>query len=51
MGGAKTEPLEFAEEGGAAATGKAMGIGVAQGMNPVLGKNAVYVVILIGTRR
>jgi uncharacterized protein YkwD len=51
MGGAKTEPLEFAEEGGAAAPGKAMGIGVAQGMNPVLGKNAVYVVILIGTRR
>ena len=51
LGGAKSDPLEFAEEPGAVAPAKGVGVGAAQGTNPVLGKNAVYVVILLGTRR
>jgi uncharacterized protein YkwD len=51
VAGAKLEPLDLAEEPGAVAPGKGVGVGVAQGMNAVLGKNAVYGVIVIGTRR
>jgi uncharacterized protein YkwD len=51
LGGAKNDPLEFAEEPGVVSKGKLIGVGVAQGTHAVLGKNAVYVVILIGTRR
>ena len=51
LAGAKQDPLDFAEEPGVLAKGRLDGIGVAQGANTVLGKNAVYVVILIGSRR
>jgi uncharacterized protein YkwD len=51
LSGSKAEPLEFAEEPTVVASGKLLGIGVAQGPNPVLGKNAVYVVAIIGSRR
>jgi uncharacterized protein YkwD len=51
ISGAKADPLEFAEEPGVVATAKLVGIGVAQGAHPVLGKNATYVVVLTGTRR
>jgi len=51
LSGSRAEPLEFAEEPTVVSTGKVLGIGVAQGANPVLGKNAVYVVAIIGTRR
>jgi uncharacterized protein YkwD len=51
LSGAKSDPMEFAEEPGVTAAAKVFGVGVAQGANPVLGKNAVYVVIMIGTRR
>ena len=51
LSGAKAEPLDFAEEPGVAGPGKVIGLGVAQGANAVLGKNAVYVVIFVGARR
>jgi|SRR5712691_3623565 len=51
LGGAKSDPIEFAEEPGVLSNGKLIGVGVAQGTHPVLGKNAVYVVIFIGARR
>jgi uncharacterized protein YkwD len=51
IGGAKPEPLEFAEEPGVVSPAKVMGIGVAGGGNPVLGRNTAYVIILVGTRR
>jgi hypothetical protein len=51
LGGAKNDPLEFAEESGALSPGKLIGVGVAQGTHPVLGKNAVYVVVFIAARR
>jgi uncharacterized protein YkwD len=51
ISGAKQEPLDFAEEPQATAPGKALGVGVAQGRHPVLGRNAVYVVLMVGTPR
>lgn len=51
VGGAKPEPLEFAEEPGVVSPAKVMGVGVAGGANPVLGRNTAYVIILVGTRR
>ncbi|HET8540640.1 MAG TPA: CAP domain-containing protein [Anaeromyxobacter sp.] len=51
ISGAKQEPLDFAEEPQATAPGKALGVGVAQGAHPVLGRNAVYVVLMVGTPR
>jgi uncharacterized protein YkwD len=51
LGGAKNEPLEFAEEPGVLSNGKLIGVGVAQGVHPVLGKNAVFVVVFIGTKK
>lgn len=51
IGGAKADPLDFAEEPGIVASAKLLGIGVAQGAHPQLGKNATYVVVLTGTRR
>ncbi len=51
LGGAKNEPLEFAEEPGVLSNGKLIGVGVAQGAHPVLGKNAVFVVVFIGTKK
>lgn len=51
VSGAKQEALDFAEEPQAVAGGSALGVGVAQGKNPVLGRNATYVVLMIGTPR
>ena len=51
IGGTKADPLELAEEPGVTGAGKVFGVGAAQGSNEVLGKNAVYVVILVGTRK
>lgn len=51
IGGAKPEPLEFAEEPGIVSQAKVMGVGAAGGPNAVLGKNTAYVIILVGTRR
>jgi hypothetical protein len=51
IGGAKPEPLEFAEEPGIVSQAKVMGVGAAGGSNAVLGKNTAYVIILVGTRR
>ena len=52
ISGAKSDPLEFADEKTViTAKEKAVGIGVAQGVHPVLGKNATYVVLLFGTRK
>ena len=51
LSGAKQEPLDFAEEPQTTVPGKALGVGVAQGRHPVLGRNAVYVTIMVGTPR
>jgi uncharacterized protein YkwD len=52
LSGAKADPLEFADEKTVLTSKeKAMGVGVAQGSHPVLGKNATYVVLLVGTRK
>jgi uncharacterized protein YkwD len=51
ISGAKQEPLDFAEEPQATAPGKALGVGISQGRHPVLGRNAVYVVLMVGTAR
>jgi len=52
LSGAKADPMEFADEKTVLTSKeKAMGIGVAQGNHPVLGKNATYVVLLFGTRK
>jgi uncharacterized protein YkwD len=49
--GAKAEPLDFAEEPEITGPGKLLGVGVAQGMHPTLGRNANYAVIMIATPR
>ncbi len=52
LSGAKADPMEFADEKAVITSKeKAMGVGVAQGNHPVLGKNATYVVLLFGTRK
>jgi uncharacterized protein YkwD len=52
LSGAKGDPLEFADEKTVITSKeRAMGIGVAQGNHPVLGKNATYVVLLFGTHK
>ncbi len=51
VSGAKQEPLDFAEEPQTTAPAKALGVGVAQGKHPALGRNATYVVLMVGTPR
>ncbi len=51
VSGAKQEPLDFAEEPQTTAPARALGVGVAQGIHPVLGRNATYVVLMVGTPR
>jgi hypothetical protein len=51
MAGARTEALGIAEEQSILGKGSLVGIGVAQGDNDKLGTNAVYVVVLMGTKR
>jgi len=47
----KADPLTAADEPGVVGKGAVIGIGVAQGTHPSLGKNAGYVVFLLGTHR
>jgi uncharacterized protein YkwD len=49
MLGARPEVADFAEEPKVVSDGKVVGLGLAQGFHPVLGKNALYVVLLIAT--
>ena len=52
LSGAKVDPTEFADEKTVVTSKeKSMGIGIAQGTHPALGKNATYVVLLFGTRK
>jgi uncharacterized protein YkwD len=51
LAGAAAAPLEFAKEKKVLASGKALGVGLAQGDHPKLGRNAFYVVILLGEPR
>lgn len=51
VSGARPEPLDLAEEPQTTVAGKSLGVGVAQGRHPVLGRNAVYVVLMVGTPR
>lgn len=51
VSGAKPDPLDFAEEPQTTAPAKVLGVGVAQGKHAVLGRNAVYVVLMVGTPR
>jgi hypothetical protein len=51
VSGVKPDPLEIAEEPGIISNTKVLGVGVAQGTHPSLGKNAVFVVAILGTRR
>ena len=51
VSGVKGDPLEMAEEPGIVGDGKLVGVGVAQGPHPNLGKNAVYVTVLIAAPR
>ncbi|MCM2332812.1 MAG: CAP domain-containing protein [Anaeromyxobacteraceae bacterium] len=50
--GAKADPMEFAAEPTLLGkSGKGLGVGAARGKHPVLGKNAVYVVVITATKR
>jgi uncharacterized protein YkwD len=51
VSGAKQEILDFAEEPEVTKAARSVGVGVAQGKHPTLGRNAVYVAILLGTPR
>jgi uncharacterized protein YkwD len=51
MSGVKSDPLEFAEESAIAGEAQAVGVGVAQGDNPNFGKNSIYVVAIVGSRK
>lgn len=51
LAGARADPLDFAEEPEVVSAGKFAGVGVAIGMHPTLGRNAVYAAILVGTKR
>jgi uncharacterized protein YkwD len=50
MGGVKADPLDFAQEPGIVGDAKLVGVGVAIGTSPSLGKNTPYVIILMGKR-
>jgi hypothetical protein len=49
VAGAKADPLEFAEEPIVVGGGNLVGIGVALGLHPNLGKNAPYVVEIVSS--
>ena len=49
VSGAKADPLEFAEESIVVTGGNLMGVGVALGLHPALGKNAPYVAEIISS--
>jgi len=49
--GAKSNPMDFAADQTVVSPGTSVGLGVAQGDHPVLGKNAVYVTFIVATPR
>jgi hypothetical protein len=49
LAGAKSDPLEFAEESVVVSGGNLVGIGVALGLHPNLGKNAPFVAAIISS--
>jgi uncharacterized protein YkwD len=49
--GVKANPIDFAADQTALSPGSSIGIGVAQGDSPVLGKNAVFVTLIVATPR
>lgn len=50
--GAKADPMVFAAEPSLLGkSGKGLGVGAARGAHPVLGKNAVFVVVITATKR
>jgi len=51
VAGAKPDALDFAEEPPVAGKGTGLGVGVASGRHPSLGRNTAYVVLLVGTAR
>ncbi|HET6411005.1 MAG TPA: CAP domain-containing protein [Anaeromyxobacter sp.] len=51
LDGAKANPLDFAADQTVLSPGTSMGLGIAQGDHPVLGKNAVYVTFIVATPR
>ncbi len=51
LAGARLDPVSIAEEARITGKGQVLGVGLAQGSHPTLGKNSVYVVVLIGVRR
>lgn len=51
LAGGASAPLEFAKDKKVLASGKALGVGLAQGDHPTLGRNAFFVVILLGEPR
>jgi uncharacterized protein YkwD len=51
LSGAKAEPLDLAEEPEVVSGGRFAGVGAAAGTHPTLGRNAVYAVILVGSKR
>jgi uncharacterized protein YkwD len=51
LSGASTAPLEYAKQPKMIAAGDSLGVGLAQGDHPTLGRNTYFVVILRGARR
>ena len=51
LAGASANPLDFAKDKKVLASGKDLGVGLAQGEHPKIGRNAAYVVILVGEPR
>lgn len=51
VSGAKADALDFAVEPSALGPGKLLGIGIAQGDHPALGRNAVYGVLILAAPR
>jgi uncharacterized protein YkwD len=49
--GGSTNPLEYAQEKKVLASGSRLGVGVASGDHPALGRNVAYVVVLVGEPR
>ncbi len=51
LSGVRLDPLTIADESAVTGKGQRVGVGVAQGVHPAFGKNAVYAVVLIGVHR
>jgi uncharacterized protein YkwD len=51
LAGASANPVDFAKDKKVLASGKDLGVGLAQGEHPKLGRNAAYIVVLVGEPR